>query len=91
MVQTAVRSSKAVTTNLTPLQEYLDDDNVIEIRINRFHELVLETRQGRVIQPCDNITEFYVEKLLSSLLAYNGLPREPINNVLLPDGSRAVF
>lgn len=91
MVQTAVRSSKAVTTNLTPLQKYLDDDNVIEIRINRFHELVLETRQGRVIQPCDNISEFYVEKLLSSLLAYNGLPREPINNVLLPDGSRGVF
>ena len=91
MEQVVRLGSKAVETNLTPLQPYLDDPNVIEIRINRYHEIVLETRKGRVLQPCDHITEFYVEKLLKSLLAFNGLPRDHINNVLLPDGSRGVF
>lgn len=83
--------SRHVSSNLRPLQEYLDDDNVIEIRINRYFQIVLDTRQGRVIKDNEAISPVYVKNLLSSLLSMNKLPRKAINNVILPDGSRGVF
>ncbi|WP_193061076.1 ATPase, T2SS/T4P/T4SS family [Halomonas sp. 3A7M] len=83
--------SRHVSSNLRPLQEYLDDDNVIEIRINRYFQIVLDTRQGRVIKENLAISPVYIHNLLSSLLSMNQLPRKAINNVILPDGSRCIF
>lgn len=83
--------SRHVEANLRPLKEYLDDENVIEIRINRYSQVVLDTRQGRVIKDNEAITPVYIQNLLSSLLSMNNLPRKAINNVILPDGSRAIF
>lgn len=83
--------SRHVLSNLRPLQEYLEDDNVIEIRINRYYQIVLDTRQGRVIKENAAISPVYIQNLLSSLLGMNKLPRKAINNVILPDGSRGIF
>lgn len=76
---------------LGPLNEYLNDPNVFELRVNRFGQLVCATTKGRVLVDAPFLTRPYLEKLTNTLLSANGLPRQPVNDVMLPDGSRGVI
>lgn len=81
----------SVLATLAPLAPYLDDPNVFEVRINKFCQVVAVTTTGRVLHDNPAISEAYLEKLTNTLLSWNGLGRRPINNVLLPDGSRGII
>ena len=55
---------------------------MFELRVNRFGQLVCATTKGCVL-----VDAPHFEKLTNTLLSANGLPRQPVNNVmLLPDG-----
>src|SRR5471032_1651395 len=81
----------SVLATLAPLAPYLYDPDVFEVRINKFCQVVAVTTTGRVLHDDPAISEAYLEKLTNTLLSWNGLGRRPINNVLLPDGSRGII
>ncbi|MEQ7964923.1 P-type DNA transfer ATPase VirB11 [Xanthomonas hortorum pv. pelargonii] len=81
----------SVWLTLGPLKTYLDDPEVFEVRVNRFGQVVCDTARGRVFHDRPEVTAGYLERLTNTLLNYNGLGRMPINNVLLPDGSRGII
>lgn len=82
---------RSLHSTLGPLAEYLNDPAVFELRVNRFRQLVCATSNGRIIYDAPFLTQSYLEKLTNTLLNANGLPRRPVNDVLLPDGSRGVI
>jgi type IV secretion system protein VirB11 len=81
----------SVISTLAPLSAYLDDPEVFEVRVNKFGQIVCETVKGRVFHDVPAINRHYLDKVTNTLLHWNGLPRLPINNVLLPDGSRGII
>ncbi|MFP3558178.1 ATPase, T2SS/T4P/T4SS family [Paraburkholderia sp. SIMBA_049] len=83
--------NRSLLSTLGPLNEYLNDPNVYELRVNRFGQLVCATTKGRILHDAPFLTKSYLEKLTNTLLSANGLPRQPVNDVLLPDGSRGVI
>ncbi|SEF11233.1 type IV secretion system protein VirB11 [Burkholderia sp. WP9] len=83
--------NRSLLSTLGPLNEYMNDPNVFELRVNRFGQLVCATTKGRVLIDAPFLTRSYLEKLTNTLLSANGLPRQPVNDVLLPDGSRGVL
>jgi type IV secretion system protein VirB11 len=83
--------NRSLLSTLGPLNEYLSDPNVFELRVNRFGQLVCATTKGRILHDAPFLTRPYLEKLTNTLLNANGLPRRPVNDVLLPDGSRGVI
>ncbi len=83
--------NRSLLSTLGPLNEYLNDPNVYELRVNRFGQLVCATTKGRILHDAPFLTKAYLEKLTNTLLSANGLPRQPVNDVLLPDGSRGVI
>lgn len=62
-----------------------------ELRINKYQQVVCETSKGRIFHDDEKITAEYISRLTDTLCGYNGLPKESVNNVLLPDGSRELF
>jgi type IV secretion system protein VirB11 len=83
--------NRSLLSTLGPLNEYLSDPSVYELRVNRFGQLVCATTKGRILLDAPFLTRSYLEKLTNTLLNANGLPRRPVNDVLLPDGSRGVI
>ena len=83
--------NRSLLSTLAPLNEYLNDPNVFELRVNRFGQLVCATTKGRILVDAPFLTRPYLEKLTNTLLSANGLPRQPVNDVMLPDGSRGVL
>lgn len=77
--------------NMAALQGYLDAEDVFEIRINQYGEVVCDTVKGRRIEKDPNITEAFVSGVCDHILHLNNLPRRPINYVVLPDGARGTF
>lgn len=77
---------------LSVLKPYLEDDDVTEIRINKYGQVVTDTRsQGRVFHVRPEVTETYLRNLTNALQHWNQVGRKPINNLLLPDGSRGII
>lgn len=87
----AIGRDAVVRATLAPLQPYLDDPDVFEVRINRFGQVVCDTNKGRAYYDAAAITESYIKRLTNTLLHYNHKPLMPINDVLLPDGERGVI
>src|SRR6266702_1165346 len=83
--------NRSLLSTLGPLNEYLSDPSGYELRVNRFGQLVCATTKGRILLDAPFLTRSYLEKLTNTLLNANGLPRRPVNDVLLPDGSRGVI
>lgn len=83
--------NRSLLHTLEPLQKYFQDENVYEMRVNRFGQLVCATRQGRVFHEAPFLTHSYLNRLTDTLLNANGLPRQPVNDVMLPDGTRGVI
>lgn len=83
--------NRSLLSTLGPLNEYLNDPDVFELRVNRFGQLVCATTKGRILVDAPFLTRPYLEKLTNTLLSANGLPRQPVNDVMLPDGSRGVI
>ena len=77
--------------NMLPLQKYLDDPSVFEVRVNKFGQVVCDTTDGRRLVDDAAIDETYLDGLTDHLLHINRLPREPISYVVLPDGARGTF
>lgn len=85
------RQIELTRANMAALQGYLDAEDVFEIRINRFGEVVCDTVKGRRIEQDENITEDFLNGVCDHLLHLNGLPRNAINYLVLPDGARGTF
>lgn len=86
------RSSTALEHTLKPLNKYLHDPDVYEIRVNKFCQVVCDTIHGKRILEDQDITENYINKrLLPALVSDNKSEAKAINNLLLPDGSRAII
>lgn len=83
--------SRALLLTLGPLNEYWSDPDVFELRVNRFGQLVCVTTKGRKLVDAPFLTKAYLDKLTNTLLSANGLARQPVNDVMLPDGSRCVI
>ncbi len=83
--------NRSLLSTLGPLNEYLNDPNVFELRVNRIGQLVCATTKGRILVDAPFLTRPYLEKLTNTLLNANDLPRQPVNDVMLPDGSRGVI
>ncbi|WP_241627190.1 P-type DNA transfer ATPase VirB11 [Rosenbergiella epipactidis] len=84
-------STNALERQLGPLQRYFSDPTVFEIRINRFGEVVCDKFDGRHFYHDAAISETFIQRLTQALLSYNGIQRQAINNLLLPDGSRGII
>lgn len=87
----AIDPNTAVLATLEPLRAFFADPDVFEIRINKFGQVVTESVDGRVYHDMPEITRTYLERLTDTLLSCNRLGRQPINDVLLPDGSRGII
>jgi len=85
------RREQGVWLMIEPIQKYLSNPDVWEIRINKYQQVVCETSKGRVFHDDAAITKEYLYRLTDTLCGYNGLPKESVNNVLLPDGSRGII
>ncbi|WP_225776490.1 ATPase, T2SS/T4P/T4SS family [Pseudomonas sp. Marseille-Q5115] len=85
------RELEVTRHNMAHLTPYLDADDVFEIRINKFGQVVCDTVNGRRIEDDPNLTETYLKGLCEHLLSLNRLPWKPINYLVLPDGSRGTF
>jgi len=83
--------TNALERQLGPLQRYFSDPTVFEIRINRFGEVVCDKFDGRHFYQDAAISDTFIQRLTQALLSYNGLQRQAINNLLLPDGSRGII
>lgn len=83
--------TNALNRQLGPLERYFADPSVFEIRINQFGEVVCERFSGKQFHTDPAVTETFIQRLTQALLNYNGLQRQAINNVLLPDGSRGII
>lgn len=83
--------NRSLLSTLGPLEPFMSDPDVFELRVNRYGQLVCATRKGRVIHDAPFITRSYLERLTDTLLNANGLPRQPVNDVMFPDGSRGVI
>lgn len=53
--------------------------------------MVCETFAGKRFISDPAVTETFILRLTQALLNFNGLQRQAINNVLLPDGSRGII
>ncbi|MEN8517791.1 ATPase, T2SS/T4P/T4SS family [Burkholderia sp. RS02] len=84
-------NNRSLLSTLGPLQEYFDDPDVFELRVNKFGQLVCATTKGRVFHDLSFLTRAYLERLTDTLCNANGLPRLPVNDLMLPDGSRAII
>lgn len=81
-----------VVAQLAPFQQYLDDPDVTEIRVNKPGQVVTDTRsQGRVLHDRPDITLKKLEALTKALCHWNGVARKAINYLELPDGSRGTI
>jgi type IV secretion system protein VirB11 len=83
--------NRSLLATLEPLNAWLHDPGVFELRINRFEQVVCATTKGRVFHDAPVITKAYLERLTKTLLNANGLPWRPVNDMLLPDGSRGII
>lgn len=83
--------NNALLRQLGPLQHYFADPSVYEIRINQFGQVVCATFSGKQFCKDDAITETFIMRLTLALLSYNGLQRQAVNNIILPDGSRGII
>lgn len=91
-VRRGVHRNTNVEAALRPLRPYFDDPDVTEIRINRFGEVVCETNSaGRRIESRPDITRQYLGTLTNALQHWNRVGNRPVNDLLLPDGSRGII
>lgn len=88
----SVASKSALDYMMGPLAPFMNDPDVWEVRINKYEQVVCETNTGRVYHDCADITPTYLERLTGALINRNGLAGiQPVNDVLLPDGSRGII
>jgi type IV secretion system protein VirB11 len=84
-------NNRSLISTLGPLEPYLNDPDVYELRINKYGQLVCATRKGRVFHDLPVLTHSYLDRLTDTLCNANTLPRQPVNDLMLPDGSRVVI
>ena len=83
---------RALDYMLGPLAPFMNDPDVWEVRINKYKQVVCETNSGRVYHDCADITPVYLERLTGALCNRNKKEKvQPVNDVLLPDGSRGII
>ena len=84
-------SNPGVAGMLAPLQDFLDDDRVSEILINKPQEVFVE-REGRMIRfDLPVLTPKYLHRLFGLMANENGQvlsEKQPLLSGSLPDGSR---
>lgn len=76
---------------LGPLKNYFLREDVFEIRINKPGQVVCDTFSGRQFFENPEIDDRFINNLTLALTSHNGVKRESINNVVLPDGSRGII
>ena len=82
----------AVRATLGPLQRFLSDPEVFELRINRYGEVVCDTTsRGRLFHAVPEVTPTYVKRLTNTLLHYDHKTIEAVNDIKLPDNIRGVI
>lgn len=76
---------------LRPLQVYLDDEAITEIRINRPGEVLTQTRHGKTHHSCVLLTYAYLKGLMTAIQTYNGLSHQAQHYAMLPSGERVTM
>lgn len=84
----AVGRDQAVRQMLRPLNCFLDDPEVTEVRTNEPGIVWAQKAREAVQHEAPELTASYLRALSNTLVTYNGLPLQGINNVVLPDGQR---
>ncbi|MET3625171.1 ATPase, T2SS/T4P/T4SS family [Burkholderia ambifaria] len=84
-------NNRSLLNTLAPIAPYLNDPDTFELRVNKFGQLVSVTTRGRVFHDLPWLNKSYLEKLTGTLLNANGLDPLPVNDLMLPDGSRVVI
>ncbi|WP_200893816.1 hypothetical protein [Burkholderia pseudomallei] len=84
-------NNRSLLNTLAPLAPYLDDPDTFELRVNKFGQLVSVTTRGRVFHDLPWLNKAYLERLTGTLLNANTLDPLPVNDLMLPDGSRVVI
>lgn len=91
MLGTSEYELELVRANMLPLQRFMDDPEVFEVRVNDFGQVVCDTVGGRKFYDSPDVTETYLNSLLDFMLHNNGLDKSAANYVEFPDGSRGTF
>lgn len=87
-----IEADAVVRATLKPLQPFLSDPDVFEVRINRYGQVVCDTLEnGRTFHEVEAITPVYVQRLTNTLLHYNRKTLQAVNDVKLPDDIRGVI
>ena len=73
---------------LRPLNRFLDDPEVTEVRTNEPGVVWAQRAREAIRHDAPELTASYLKALSNTLVTYNGLPLQGINNVVLPDGQR---
>lgn len=87
-ISLAVGKDQGVRQLLRPLNRFLDDPEVTEVRTNEPGVVWTQCGSEAVRHDAPELTVSYLRALANTLVTYNGLPLRGINNVVLPDGQR---
>ncbi len=82
--------AQTIAQLLRPLEPYLNDPAVIELRI-RPGEVVTQAFGAKTFNHCPDLTLPYLRSLATALVAFAGLPVRSVNYLTLPGGQRGTI
>ncbi|EJW5843907.1 P-type DNA transfer ATPase VirB11 [Salmonella enterica subsp. enterica serovar Kentucky] len=86
-----VGKDQAVAQLLRPLDRFLDAPEVTELSICRPGEVWTKTFEGWQVHEVPELTEPFLQALITAIIVYNGVAPKSVNYVVLPGGQRGTI
>ncbi|WP_455476209.1 P-type DNA transfer ATPase VirB11 [Bartonella sp. B17] len=86
-----VKKDQAVAQLLQPLEQFLEDPEITELSICRPHEIWTKNFKGWQVHSVPELTDSFLQTLITAIIVYNGMAPKSINYVLLPGGQRGTI
>ncbi|WP_208431350.1 P-type DNA transfer ATPase VirB11 [Bartonella doshiae] len=86
-----IQKDQAVAQLLQPLDRFLEDPKITELSICRPCEVWTKDFKGWQMHSVPELTNAFLQTLITAIIVYNGMAPRSINYVLLPGGQRGTI
>ncbi|WP_409361226.1 P-type DNA transfer ATPase VirB11 [Bartonella heixiaziensis] len=86
-----IQKDQAVAQLLQPLDHFLQDPKITELSICRPCEVWTKSFEGWQVHNAPELTNSFLQTLITAIIVYNGMAPRSINYVLLPGGQRGTI
>ncbi|WP_455474057.1 P-type DNA transfer ATPase VirB11 [Bartonella sp. B30(2025)] len=86
-----LKKDQAVAQLLQPFDRFLEDPKVTELSICRPGEIWAKSFEGWQVHSMPELTDAFLQTLITAVIVYNGMSPKSINYVLLPGGQRGTI